>query len=176
MTRARAKLLKQQVNLFLSDTLIDENFILPKSYYVCMIKYEEGASIARGGEEHLDKKLDIELDKELDMKIFHGRAREEREACARDEEVQPGARPGPTGRHAGAPGRQPGPTGLYAGTLRSLARSTGFCAGSVRSKPDASPVPAGRNTVAQEPLPGHHPVPGPVSTGPAGPRPGRPAV
>ncbi|KAK1607951.1 hypothetical protein QYE76_031624 [Lolium multiflorum] len=34
MTRARAKLLKQQVNLFLSDTLIDENFILPKSYYL----------------------------------------------------------------------------------------------------------------------------------------------
>jgi hypothetical protein len=46
MTRARAKLLKQQVNLFLSDTLIDENFILPKSYYLCMIRYEEGASIA----------------------------------------------------------------------------------------------------------------------------------
>ena len=33
MTRARAKLLKQQVNLFLNDTLIDENFILPKSHY-----------------------------------------------------------------------------------------------------------------------------------------------
>ena len=46
MTRARAKLLKQQVNLFLSDTLIDENFILPKSYYLCMIRYEDGASIA----------------------------------------------------------------------------------------------------------------------------------
>ena len=51
ITRARAKLLKQQVNLFLSDTLIDENFILPKSFYLCMIMYEEGASIARGEEE-----------------------------------------------------------------------------------------------------------------------------
>ena len=194
MTRARAKLLKQQVNLFLSDTLIDENFILPKSYYLCMIRYEEGASIARGGEEHLDKKLDMELDMELDMKIFHGRAREEREACAREEAVQPGARPGPTGlhagptgprpgptgrhagspgrqtgRHASAPGRQPGPTGPHAGALRSPARSTGRHAGAARSKPDASPVPAGSNTVAQEHLPGHHPVPGPVSTGPAGP-------
>jgi hypothetical protein len=48
ITRARVKLLKQQVKLFLSDTLIDENFILPKSYYLCMIRYEEGASIARG--------------------------------------------------------------------------------------------------------------------------------
>ncbi|KAK1664774.1 hypothetical protein QYE76_052933 [Lolium multiflorum] len=55
MTRARAKLLKQQVNLFLNDILIDENFILPKSYYFCMIRYEEEPSIARG-EEQADKK------------------------------------------------------------------------------------------------------------------------
>ncbi|KAK1666361.1 hypothetical protein QYE76_054520 [Lolium multiflorum] len=75
MTRARAKLLKQQVNLFLSDTLIDENFILPKSYYLCIIGYEEETSIARGGEEQLDVKMDVKLDKELDMKISHGRAR-----------------------------------------------------------------------------------------------------
>ncbi|KAK1680975.1 hypothetical protein QYE76_041823 [Lolium multiflorum] len=54
-------------------------------------RYEEGASIARGGEEQLDMKMDVKLDKELDMKIFHGRAREEREACAREEEeVQSG--------------------------------------------------------------------------------------
>ena len=118
ITRARAKLLKQQVNLFLSDTLIDENFILPKSYYLCMIRYEEGASIARGGEEQLDVKLDMELDMKLDMKTSHGRAREEREACAREEEVQPGARPGLTGRHAGAPGPRPGPTGRHAGSAR----------------------------------------------------------
>ena len=65
MTQARAKLLKQQVNLFRNDTLIDESFILPKSYYLCLIRYEEGASIARGGEEQLDKKLDVKLDMEL---------------------------------------------------------------------------------------------------------------
>ncbi|KAK1694104.1 hypothetical protein QYE76_010801 [Lolium multiflorum] len=68
MTRARAKLLKQQVNLFLNDTLINENFILPKSYYLCMIRYEEEPSIARGVEERLDEKMDVKLDMELDMK------------------------------------------------------------------------------------------------------------
>ncbi|KAK1649082.1 hypothetical protein QYE76_066887 [Lolium multiflorum] len=74
--------------------------------------YEEETSIARGGEEQLDVKMDVELDKELDMKISHGRAREEREACARGEdEVQAGPAPGQTGRLAGAPGLRPGPTG-----------------------------------------------------------------
>ncbi|KAK1627611.1 hypothetical protein QYE76_001926 [Lolium multiflorum] len=77
--------------------------------------YEEGASIARGGEEQLDKKLDMELD----MKISHGRAREEREACAKEEEVQAGPRPGPTGlqteRARRRPDGQPVPTGQHPG-------------------------------------------------------------
>ena len=59
ITRARPKLLKQQVNLFLNDALIDENFILPKSCYLCIIRYEEETSLARGGEEQLDVKLDM---------------------------------------------------------------------------------------------------------------------
>ncbi|KAK1631605.1 hypothetical protein QYE76_005920 [Lolium multiflorum] len=76
ITRARAKLLKQQVNL-----------------------YQEETSIARGVEEQLDMKtdvkMDVKLDMELDMKISHGRAREEREACARGEDdVQAGPAPG----------------------------------------------------------------------------------
>ncbi|KAK1680798.1 hypothetical protein QYE76_041646 [Lolium multiflorum] len=55
-------------------------------------EYQEETSIARG-EEQLDMKTDVKmavkLDMELDMKISHGRAREEREACARgEEEVQ----------------------------------------------------------------------------------------
>ncbi|KAK1619277.1 hypothetical protein QYE76_024794 [Lolium multiflorum] len=63
-----------------------------------ILSYEKGASIARGGEEQLDKKLDVKLDMELamklDMKTSHGSARDEREACARgEEEVQPA--PGP---------------------------------------------------------------------------------
>ncbi|KAK1561350.1 hypothetical protein QYE76_018190 [Lolium multiflorum] len=112
ITRARAKLLKQQVNLFLNDTLIDENFILPKSYYLCIIRYQEETSIARG-EEQLDMKTDdkmaVKLDMELDMKISHGRAREEREACARgEEEVQAGPEPGQTGPQTGQPGPWPG--------------------------------------------------------------------
>ena len=148
MTRARAKLLKQQVNLFLNDTVIDENFILPKCYYLCMIRYEEGASISRGGEEQLDQKMDVKLDMELDMKTSHGRAREEREACAGGgDKVQAGPGPGPTGRHAGAPGPWSGPTG----------------------RPTGSPAPTGRPADANRtgycatiPAPGRHPVPGPV--------------
>ena len=109
ITRARAKLLKKQVNSLLNDTLINENFILPKSFHLCMIRYEEGASIARGGEEQLDMVLD--------MKTIHGRAREEREACAKEgeEEVQAGATLGDTGRHAGQSGATPGATGPHAG-------------------------------------------------------------
>ncbi|KAK1681384.1 hypothetical protein QYE76_042232 [Lolium multiflorum] len=67
-------------------------------YYLrhCKMKmklYEEEPSIARGGEEQLDKKLDVKLDMELDVKTSHGRAREEREACARGGVLQAGARP-----------------------------------------------------------------------------------
>ncbi|KAK1629058.1 hypothetical protein QYE76_003373 [Lolium multiflorum] len=99
MTRARAKLLKQQVNLFLNDTLIDENFILPKSYYLCIIRYEEETSIARGGEEQLDVKMDVKLDKELDMKISHGRARRSgRNAREEKKKSRPVQRPGPIER------------------------------------------------------------------------------
>ncbi|KAK1616313.1 hypothetical protein QYE76_021830 [Lolium multiflorum] len=77
------------------------------------MKYEEETSIARGGEEQLDVKMDVKLDKELDMKISHGRAREEREACARGEgdvqAVRPSTasdRPDPL-RLTVANGRQP---------------------------------------------------------------------
>ncbi|KAK1643954.1 hypothetical protein QYE76_061759 [Lolium multiflorum] len=67
-------------------------------------RYEEEPSIARGEEEQLDKKMDVKLDMELDIKTSHGRAREEREECARREDAaQAGARPGQTGRAAGHP-------------------------------------------------------------------------
>ena len=51
ITRARAKLLEQQVNLLLNEsgTLIDENFILPKSMHLCMIRFVGETSVARGG-------------------------------------------------------------------------------------------------------------------------------
>ncbi|KAK1647475.1 hypothetical protein QYE76_065280 [Lolium multiflorum] len=94
-------------------------------------RYEEGASVARGGEKQLDKKLDMELAMKLDMKTYHGSEREEREACAREEEdeVQAGARPSLTGRHAGAPGLQPGPTGRHAGAPGPRPSPTGLLTG-----------------------------------------------
>ncbi|KAK1687221.1 hypothetical protein QYE76_048069 [Lolium multiflorum] len=51
-----------------------------------ILLYEEEPSITRGGEEQLDQKMDVKLDMELDMKTSHGRAREEREECARRED------------------------------------------------------------------------------------------
>ncbi|KAK1646462.1 hypothetical protein QYE76_064267 [Lolium multiflorum] len=93
-------------------------------------RYEEGASIARGEEEQLDVKLDMELDMKLDMKTSHGSAREERVACAREEdEVQTGSGFNQTGRHAGTPGQKTGPTGRRAGAARR--------------QPESALVPAG---------------------------------
>ena len=53
ITRARAKLLEQQVNLFLvePDVFINENFILPKSLYLCMVRFVGDEGMARGSEE-----------------------------------------------------------------------------------------------------------------------------
>ncbi|KAK1682982.1 hypothetical protein QYE76_043830 [Lolium multiflorum] len=63
--------------------------------------------------------MDVKMDMELDMKTSHGRAREEREACMRGEDdVQAGARSGPTGRAAGPSGPRPGPTGSSIGSVR----------------------------------------------------------
>src|SRR3954466_6746773 len=52
ITRARAKLLEQQVNLLLleSDDRLSENYILPKSLCVCMIRYQ-GEYMELGGAE-----------------------------------------------------------------------------------------------------------------------------
>ncbi|KAK1663599.1 hypothetical protein QYE76_051758 [Lolium multiflorum] len=77
------------------------------------LKYEEEPSIARGGEEQLDKKLDVKLDMELDVKTSHGRAREEREECARGGVLQ--AVPSPV-RPAVAPDR-PVPNRIHAGAM-----------------------------------------------------------
>jgi hypothetical protein len=85
ITRAHAKLLKQQVNSLMNDTLTNEKFILPKSFYLCMIRYEDGASVARGEEEQLNMVLDV--------KTFHRCAREEREAGASRNISSPAALP-----------------------------------------------------------------------------------
>ena len=54
ITRARAKLIEQQVNFLLteSDVVLNENYIPPNSLYVCMIRYyDEGK--AQGGEDKI---------------------------------------------------------------------------------------------------------------------------
>jgi hypothetical protein len=53
ITRARAKLLEQQVDLFLVEPdvfIINESFILPKSCCLCILRFEE-EGIVQGGEE-----------------------------------------------------------------------------------------------------------------------------
>ena len=58
-TRARAKLIEQQVNLLLidSDYFINENCLLPKSLFVCILRFVGEEGIARGSEElqHLEQ-------------------------------------------------------------------------------------------------------------------------
>ena len=72
MTRARAKLLEQQVNLFLHepDVFINENFILPKSLCICIVRYIGDEGIARSEEEK---------HREHGVLIIQASAREERE-------------------------------------------------------------------------------------------------
>ena len=74
MTRARAKLLGQQVNSLLIeyDVCDNENFILPKSMHLCMIRVVDNTNIGGVPEEQQG----------LEHNVIHG-AREEREACAR---------------------------------------------------------------------------------------------
>ncbi|KAK1663734.1 hypothetical protein QYE76_051893 [Lolium multiflorum] len=131
--------------------------------------YQEETSIARG-EEQLDMKTDVKmavkLDMELDMKISHGRAREEREACARGEEVQAGPTrsdrpqtgqpvPGPVdGRKPDVNRRKP----LVPDGNRKL-----------RSFPVHSPVDRTSDRTVRSTAR----LTGPL-TGPAGPQPGRP--
>jgi hypothetical protein len=61
ITRARAKLLEQQVNSLLikPDLLFNENFILPKSMQLCMIGFVDNTSIARGGDESQQEEQDL---------------------------------------------------------------------------------------------------------------------
>jgi hypothetical protein len=75
ITRARAKLLQQQVNSLLaeSDIYCNENFIQPKSLFICMIRFigEEGV---RGSEEMQHMEHNVVIKQES--------TREEREAGA----------------------------------------------------------------------------------------------
>jgi hypothetical protein len=77
ITRARAKLLEQQVNSLLTEynLFTNENFILPKSLHVCMIRFVAEASMACGGEE-------LHEDNHKMVPIISESTREERKAGA----------------------------------------------------------------------------------------------
>jgi hypothetical protein len=77
ITRARAKLLEQQVNSLLTEynLFTNENFILPKSLHVCMIRFVAEASMTRGGEELHEDNRNMVL-------IISESTREERKARA----------------------------------------------------------------------------------------------
>jgi hypothetical protein len=83
MTRARVKLHGQQVNSLLVafDVFDNENFILPKSMHLCMIRVIDNTSVDGGLEEHQG----------LEHDVPNG-AREEREACARGKDEGEDAR------------------------------------------------------------------------------------
>ena len=57
------------------DNFNHENFILPKSLHLCMIRFEGEASIAHGEEE-------LQQEEHLLISNISKCAREEREACA----------------------------------------------------------------------------------------------
>ena len=93
MTRARVKLLGQQVNSLLVafDVFDNENFILPKSMHLCMIRVIANTSIDGG----------LERQQEVEHIVPKG-AREEWEACARGKDE------GKDAREEGKPNRHPG--------------------------------------------------------------------
>jgi hypothetical protein len=77
ITRARAKLLEQQVDSLLTEynLFTNENFVLPKSLHVCMIRFVAEASMTRGGEE-------LHEDNRKMVSIISESMREERKAGA----------------------------------------------------------------------------------------------
>lgn len=84
ITRSRAKLLEQQVNSLLVEYNVctNENFILPKSLHLCMIRVINNTS-ANGGD---DGSIEEEEEQQGMENMMHMCAREEREAGAPQEE------------------------------------------------------------------------------------------
>ena len=67
MTRSRTKLIEQQVNspLVDYDNFIDENFILPMSLHLCMIRFVANTSALEGRGQHMEA---CEIEDGEDMK------------------------------------------------------------------------------------------------------------
>ena len=99
MTRSRTKLIEQQVNSLLLDYDVSdyENFILPKSMHVCILRFIDNTNI-NGGEEQLGMENMEEhmMDKRECMEDiiqdnYYKCSREEREAGAHGERHRDGA-------------------------------------------------------------------------------------
>ena len=94
MTRARAKLLEQQVNSLLIeyDVCDYENFILPKFMHLCMIRFIDNTNASGGGQqgmvENIEEQVEnIKQDMENMENNSHKCSREEREAGAHQDGV-----------------------------------------------------------------------------------------
>ena len=96
MTRSRTKLLEQQVNSLLLEYGVcdSENFILPKSMHLCMIRIIDNTSVhggeeQQGMEDHMESKRECMED--TIQNIYYKCLREEREAEAHGERPEDGA-------------------------------------------------------------------------------------
>ena len=119
ITRARAKLLEQQVNSLLieSDVLLNENYILPKSLYMCVIRYQgiiqeedKGQGQAARGEEPREGEEKANLLKESDVQTSSRTV----QAPSQTSELQVGPSRKRTRGSVGING-QVGPSGLKVG-------------------------------------------------------------
>ena len=85
MTRSRTKLLEQQVNSLLTeyDVCDYENFILPKSMHLCMIRVIDNTNTSGGGQRGVEEYMEDHMEN-VKNKSFKS-LREEREAGALEE-------------------------------------------------------------------------------------------
>ena len=99
MTRARTKLLEQQVNSLLVEYNVCgyENFILPKSLHLCMIRFVDNTNIIGGEEQQGMEYMDDHMKNKKEcmegkiQNIYYKCSREEREAGAHRERQEDGA-------------------------------------------------------------------------------------
>ena len=106
MTRSRTKLIEQQVNSLLLDYDVSdcENFILPKSMHVCILRFIDNTNTNGGEEQHgMENMEEHMMDKRECMEDtiqnnYYKCSREEREAGAHGERQEGGAQ-----HHVGAP-------------------------------------------------------------------------
>ena len=107
MTRSRTKLIEQQVNSLLLDydVFVCENFILPKSMHVCILRFIDNTNTNGGEEQHgMENKEEHMMDKRACMEetIQNNCYKCSREAGAHGERQEGGAQ-----HHVGVPTKGP---------------------------------------------------------------------